>query len=61
MTCSNDCENTSPEIGSSHPGGASNSRRVLNVEGYAVLVLDDGAKTVTLNRELLRSQFGLEE
>lgn len=37
------------------------ARRVLNVEGYAVLALDDGAKTVTLNFDLLRSQFGLEE
>jgi hypothetical protein len=37
------------------------ARRVLNVEGYAVLAIDDGAKTVTLNFDLLRSQFGLEE
>ena len=36
-------------------------RRVLNVEGYAVIALDEGAKTVTLNFDLLRSQFGLEE
>jgi hypothetical protein len=36
-------------------------RRVLNVEGYAVIALDERAKTVTLNFELLRSQFGLEE
>jgi hypothetical protein len=36
-------------------------RRVLNVEGYAVIALDDGAKTVTLNFDLLRSQFGLDE
>lgn len=36
-------------------------RRVLNVEGYAVISFDDGAKTVTLNLDLLRSQFGLAE
>lgn len=37
------------------------ARRVLNVEGYAVIALGDSAKTVTLNFELLRSQFELEE
>ena len=36
-------------------------RRVLNVEGYAVIALDEAAKTVALNFDLLRSQFGLEE
>jgi hypothetical protein len=32
-------------------------RKVLNVEGYAVLSLDDGSKTVALNYDLLRAQF----
>jgi hypothetical protein len=37
------------------------ARRVLNVEGYSVISFDDGAKTLTLNFDLLRAQFGLEE
>ena len=36
-------------------------RRVLNVEGYAVIALDEGAKTVTLNLDLLQAQFGLDQ
>jgi hypothetical protein len=36
-------------------------RRELNVEGYPVLAIDDESETVVLNRELLRSQFGLGE
>ena len=35
--------------------------RVLNVEGYRVIALDDAAKTITLNFELLRAQFELED
>jgi hypothetical protein len=34
-------------------------RRVLNVDGYDVLEVDDASDTVTLNRELLRKQFEL--
>ena len=36
-------------------------RKVLNVEGYAVISLNDGSKTITLNYELLRAQFDLAE
>lgn len=36
-------------------------RRVLNVEGYPVLSLQDEDATVELNRELLRVQFGIGE
>ena len=35
------------------------SRRVLNVEGYAVLRLDEASDTVELHRELLVAQFEL--
>lgn len=35
------------------------ARRVLNVEGYAVLRVDEASDTVELNRELLVSQFEL--
>ena len=34
-------------------------RRVLNVEGYAVLSVDEASDTVELNRTLLDAQFGL--
>lgn len=34
-------------------------RRILNVEGYDVLSVDDASETVELNRELLDTQFGL--
>ncbi len=34
-------------------------KRVLNVEGYAVLAFDEASSTVTLNVELLRIQFEL--
>jgi hypothetical protein len=34
-------------------------RGVLNVEGYAVLAIDEASDTVTLNREYLISQFDL--
>ena len=34
-------------------------RRVLNVEGYGVLTVDDTARTVTLNFDLLKAQFGV--
>jgi PglZ domain len=36
-------------------------RKVLNVEGYAVITLEDGSKTVTLHYDLLRVQFDLDE
>ncbi|MBK9410366.1 MAG: hypothetical protein IPN47_20430 [Gemmatimonadetes bacterium] len=35
------------------------ARRVLNVEGFAVLEEEASTGTLTLNRELLRVQFGL--
>jgi hypothetical protein len=34
-------------------------RRLLNVDGYAVLAVDDASDTVTLNRGLLEAQFDL--
>lgn len=34
-------------------------RRLLNVDGYAVLAVDDTTETVTLNRGLLEAQFDL--
>lgn len=34
-------------------------RRVLNVDGYAVLSVDESSETVALNRDLLDAQFGL--
>ncbi|WP_307961736.1 hypothetical protein [Salinispora arenicola] len=34
-------------------------RRLLNVEGYQVLALIDGGKTLELDRALLHSQFEL--
>ena len=34
-------------------------RRILNVEGYDVLSVDDSSETIELNRELLETQFGL--
>ncbi len=34
-------------------------RRILNVEGYDVLSVDDASETIALNRELLDTQFGL--
>ena len=35
-------------------------RRVLNVEGFAVLEEEESTGTLSLNRELLRRQFGLD-
>ncbi|GDY33797.1 BREX-2 system phosphatase PglZ [Gandjariella thermophila] len=40
-------------------GFAETLRRLLNVEGYPVLSLQDGGRTVELNVELLRLQFGV--
>ena len=34
-------------------------RRILNVEGYDVLSVDDTSETIQLNRDLLDTQFGL--
>ncbi len=34
-------------------------RRVLNVDGYAVLSVDETSETIELNRDLLATQFGL--
>jgi len=31
--------------------------RLLNLDGYAVLEVSDGGKTVTLDQRLLRQQF----
>ena len=36
-------------------------RRLLNVDGYAVLAVDDASETVTLDRDLLLVQFDLGE
>ena len=35
-------------------------RRLLNVDGYGVLSVDEASQTVILNLELLKIQFGLE-
>jgi hypothetical protein len=35
-------------------------QRLLNVDGYQVLTVDDIAGTVALNRQLLNTQFQLE-
>ena len=40
-------------------GVVSALRRILNVDGYDVLTVDEASETITLNRELLRTQFGL--
>lgn len=42
-------------------GVLAGARRVLNVEGFAVLEEEDATGTVLLNRDLLRIQFGLSE
>ena len=34
-------------------------RRILNVDGYDVLSVDDASDTVQLNRDLLDTQFGI--
>jgi hypothetical protein len=36
-------------------------RRVLNVEGFAVVMEDESTGTVTINQALLVRQFGLDE
>ena len=36
-------------------------RRLLNIEGYPVLSMDDSSDTVELNRDLLLTQFELDE
>lgn len=41
------------------PGMLASMRRILNVEGYPVLSIDDSSGTVRLNRDLLKSQFDL--
>ncbi len=40
-------------------GIVSAMRRILNVDGYDVLSLDETSETVELNRDLLEAQFGL--
>jgi hypothetical protein len=40
-------------------GVVSALRRILNVEGYDVLSVDETSETIELNRELLDAQFGL--
>jgi phosphoenolpyruvate-protein kinase (PTS system EI component) len=42
------------------PGIVAAMRRVLNVEGYAVLAIDDASGSIVLNRQLLQVQFELE-
>ena len=41
-------------------GFAATLQRLLNVEGYPVLGLADGGRTLRLDQELLRQQFGLD-
>jgi hypothetical protein len=41
------------------PGLLAMLRRILNVEGYPVLAVDDASSTVRLNLDLLRTQFDL--
>jgi hypothetical protein len=36
------------------------ARRVLNVDGYPILSVDEASDTVELNRRQLLQQFGLE-
>ena len=43
------------------PGILAAMRRLLNVEGYAVLAVDELAETISLNYELLKVQFELEQ
>ena len=43
------------------PGLLAMLRRILNVEGYPVLVVDETSGTVRLNFDLLRTQFDLPE
>lgn len=40
-------------------GIVSAMRRILNVDGYDVLSVDDASETISLNRDLLEAQFGL--
>jgi len=50
-------------LGMSRPaarGIVSGMMRLLNVEGYAVLLLDDATDTLSLNEPLLVQQFGLD-
>jgi len=42
------------------PGIVAAVRRVLNVEGYSVLSLDDASGSIVLNRQLLEVQFELD-
>jgi hypothetical protein len=41
------------------PGLIAAVRRILNVDGYAVLSVDDTSGSVVLNRQLLEVQFEL--
>jgi hypothetical protein len=42
-------------------GTIATMRRILNVEGYAVLAVDEASDTIELSRELLDAQFDLQE
>jgi hypothetical protein len=42
-------------------GTISAMRRLLNVDGYEVLGVDEGSGSVVLNLDLLKTQFGLED
>ena len=35
-------------------------RRLLNVDGYPVIAVDETSGTISLNRDLLEKQFGVE-
>jgi hypothetical protein len=41
------------------PGLIAALRRILNVDGYSVLSVDDASGSVVLNRQLLEVQFEL--
>jgi hypothetical protein len=43
------------------PGLIAAMRRILNVDGYPVLSVDDGSGSVFLNRQLLEVQFELSQ
>ncbi len=52
---------TAGRAGRNPEGFAATLQRLLNVEGYPVLGLADGGRTLKLDHELLRLQFGLDQ
>jgi hypothetical protein len=43
------------------PGTLAVIQRVLNVEGYSILTKDEASDSIELNRDLLFTQFGIEQ